>query len=354
MFKGWNGILSLGQGFGFVFACSLILGAGCSRLGNSSDVHKLQIAIWGNYLPETLIKDFEKETHSQVSVSNYSSNEELLAKLQAGGTHFDLVVPSDYMVEILIRGQLLSKLNPSLIPHASGIKDSLLRKSFDPRNEFSLPYAWSTTGIVINRSRVTTPLRSWKDFFESPELAGKIAVLDDVRELTGVILKMKGKSVNSESAQELSRAKDYLLKVRKSIRMFTSDPIEALLNEEILAAHTYSTDAYQVIAQGKEKGKTFEYILPSEGNTMAIDNFAIPVSAKNPKLAHLFINFLMGADQQRELSSKIKNGPILKQTSLPEGMSDSPDLFKKFEMIKDVGAASEIYDRILTEVKSST
>ncbi|MNL30513.1 Spermidine/putrescine-binding periplasmic protein precursor [compost metagenome] len=189
-------------------------------------------------------------------------------------------------------------------------------------------------------------------------MKGKFALLDDVRETTGAALKMLGYSVNTTNPEELKKAKDVLLKTKKNVKMFTSDTIDILSNKEVVAAHTYSSDALQAAA--KEPGK-FEYVIPEEGATWAIDNLVIIKGAKHIDAAHKLINFLL--DQESELNKvkTILGGPVLKdtQSKLPRDLQNNkaifptPEVMGKLERIKDLGEQGKAYEDIWTAVKTN-
>ena len=269
--------------------CGLL--AGCTKKSAEvSEAKEVNLSIWGNYISPELQAQFEKETGIKINISNYSSNEELLAKVQMGSSGIDVAVPSDYMVEVMSKMNLLEALNPDQISNKTLIDPQFLKQNYDPENKFSLPYIWTTAGIAVNRDLYKGPIKSWKDLLENPQLKGKFALLDDVRETLGAALKMNGFSVNSTNPEEINKAKATLLKAKKNVKMFASDTIDILNNKEVAAAQTYSSDALQ--AADKSPGK-IEYIIPEEGGTFAIDNLVIIKGAKHPEAAHKLINFLL-------------------------------------------------------------
>ena len=318
---------------------------------------ELAVAIWPNYLSEEMQAKFTKETGIKLKISNYSSNEELLAKVQAGATGIDVAVPSDYMVAVMSKLGLLREIDPKKVPNISGLDPSLLKQDYDPENKFSLPYSWSTAGIAVNRDLVKTPIKGWKDLFTNPELKGKISLLDDVREVAAAALKVNGLSVNTTNPADLDKAKATLKELRSRVKMFTSDTIDALVNKEVAAAQTFSSDALQAAAKS---GGKIEYILPEEGGTRAIDNVVILKGAKNVEEAHALINFLLSTDANVAFVTSVRGGPVVKETreKLPADLKASATLFpaketiSKFERLTDLGEATRLYDRLWTEVKA--
>lgn len=322
-----------------------------------ADAGEVNLAIWANYLSPEMQERFTKETGIKLKISNFSSNEELLAKIQAGASGYDVAVPSDYMVGVLSKLNLLQPLDASKVPNKEDLDPNFLKQSYDPENKFSFPYAWTTTGLAVNKELYKGELKGWKDLFSKKDLAGKVSLLDDVREVTGAALKANGYSVNTINPEELKKAEATLIGARKGVKMFRSDTIDALTNKEVAVAHTYSTDALQ--AASKSGGKIV-YMIPEEGGTRAIDNLVVLKSAKNVEAAHKLINFLLSHDANVSFVTTIMGGPVLKSTkdSLPAELKSNAALFpppavlSKLEGIHDVGDATKLYDRLWTEVKS--
>lgn len=332
---------------------------GCTKRAElAPEAHEVNLAIWGNYLSPEMQAKFEKETGIKINVSNYSSNEELLAKVQMGSSGIDVAVPSDYMVEIMAKMNLLEPLKADLIPNKAAVSEQFLKQSFDPENKFSLPYTWTSTGIAYNKELYKGPMKSWKDLLDNKELKGKFALLDDVRETTGAALKMNGDSVNSTNAAEIKKAKGSLLAAKKNLKMFTSDTIDILKNKEVLAAQAYSSDALQAAAQSPGQ---IAYVLPAEGATYAIDNLVVLKGSRHPEAAHKLMNFLLSKEAEIAKIKSIYGGPILKdiRKDLPKEIQENPVLFpeassfQKLEHIRDLGADGKMYDDLWTEVKTN-
>lgn len=163
-----------------------------------------------------------------MNVTNFASNEELLAKMQAGATGYDVIVPSDYMVAVMIKLGLLEPLKRSEIPRWEGLDPQFLGKEFDPQNTYSVPYGWATTGIAYNRKHFPEGIKSWKEFFENPKLKGHIGLLDDTREVFGAALKLKGQSLNSTDEKQLKEAQLYLIKNKGQIKAYLVDAFQAI------------------------------------------------------------------------------------------------------------------------------
>lgn len=332
-------------------------GADSKTAAKPAGAREVNLSIWANYLTEEQQKTFTAKTGIKLNISNFSSNEELLAKLQSGASGIDVAVPSDYMVEIMSKLSLLEPLKLDQIPNAKEVSADFLRQPFDPANQYSLPYAWSTTGIAFHRDLFKGQIKSWKELFASKEVAGKVSLLDDAREVLGAALKSEGHSVNTTDKKELAAAKAVILKARKGIKMFRSETVDALVNKEVAVAQAYSTDALQAAAKS---GGKIEFVIPDDGGAWAIDNVVIAKGAKNAAEAHELINFLLSVENNVEFVKNILAGPVLSKTKdlLPEDVKKNTALFppaatmKKLERIQDLGDFTQEYEKVWTEIKS--
>lgn len=319
---------------------------------------KVNLAIWSNYITPELLNEFEKRTSIRVHVSHYSSNEELLAKLQAGASGYDVIVPSDYMVGVMIKLRLLLPMEKARLQSYSDLDPRFLGKNFDPQNEYSVPYDFGTTGIAINTSKYFGKLTGWKDLFQSKNLQGKFSVLDDMRETMGAALKSLGYSLNSKNVEQLEKAKNVLSAAKSRAKAFTSETLVALTNGEWPVAHAYVSDALQ--ARKATSGK-IEFIIPEEGGTIWIDNLAIPKGAKNLNESYELINYILEAKTNAATARQIFVVPSNKNalSLLPKEMLAIRSLFpteeqlKKSEMIEDLGDSILVWDRIWTIIKAT-
>jgi len=339
-------------------AATIFLGACTKKEGAANATKKVHLAIWSNYVTPETLQEFTKQTGIEVDVSNYSSNEELLAKLQAGASGIDVAVPSDYMVATMAELGLVEPLNLTEIPNFKDMAVNLVGLYFDPTNQYSVPFSWGTTGIAINRSLFKGQIKGWKDLFNSADAKGKFSLLDDVRETLGAALKSNGYSLNSVDETEVASAKKVLMTTRDHVRAFTSETKPGLISGDLPIAHAYSCDALQ--ARAKTKGAV-DYIIPEEGCTRWVDTVVIPKGAKAKHEAHLLINFLIspkvGADRAKALFSAPSN---VKSLELMDAeLKNDPRLFPsaevlgKCEMIKDLGDSLAAWDKNWTEVRAS-
>lgn len=327
----------------------------CTK-NDSKAEERVNLAIWGSYLHPDTIARFTKETGLRLNLTHYSSNEELLAKIQSGASGLDVAVPSDYMVTILTNMKLLEPLDKSKISHLGDLLPEHLKQDFDPENTYSLPYAASCTGIAVHRGLFDGKITGWKDLFENPAVNGKLALLDDAREVAAAALKLRGQSLNTTDPLALEQARLDLLKIRPRVKMFTSDSIDILKNQEVAVAQAYSTDIMQAMAAEPK----IEFVMPVEGTTKALDNLVIVKGARNIVGAHKLIDFLLTPDVYLEFVKTIRARPVVKgmQERLPEELKNHPALFppkeqmKNLESIRDLGAKNRLYEDLWTQMKT--
>jgi spermidine/putrescine transport system substrate-binding protein len=251
----------------------------------------------------------------------------------------------------------LEPLNKEKIPNSKKLVKNLLKKSYDPENTHSLPFSWTTTGIAIQRDLYKGKISSWKEFFENPDLKGKVAVLDDSRESLAAIHKIFASSVNTTKADELRKAKEYFLKNRSQIKMFASDTVEILKNKEVFAAQSYSSDALQARRATNSK---VEFIFPKEGGTIAIDNFVIFKSSKNKENAHRLINYMLETERNKNLVESQMIGPVVedvKKQLSPSLQKDAalfpdPANLEKLEELIDLSDNNKLIEDIWMEIKN--
>ncbi|MGH3106808.1 MAG: polyamine ABC transporter substrate-binding protein, partial [Rubrobacteraceae bacterium] len=213
--------------------------------GGGPEEKELNLYNWADYVAKTTIPGFEKQTGIQVTQDYFSSNEELLAKLRAGGTGYDVIVPSDYMVAVMIKSDVLQPLDKSKIPNFKNIGEDFRGLPYDQDNEYSVPYQWGTTGILYNKKEIGQLEDSWEPMW-SPEFSGKIGMLNDERETPGAALYKLGYSVNATSDEQLGEAEAELIKQKPLLRgYFDSTQNRPLVqNGDLLLGHVFSGDAF--------------------------------------------------------------------------------------------------------------
>ena len=335
----------------------------------SSGGNELRLYTWNNYLAEDTAKAFEASCKCKLVQDYYSDNEEMLAKLAAGATGYDLLVPTGNAVETLIKQGALRELDKSKLVGLSNIKPEFLNLFFDEGNRYSVPYAYSVTLIGFNEQRVRDlklPTDTWALIFE-PEhlekLRNKITVLDSQRELFAAALMYLGYSANEADEARLKEARDLILRAKPYWAAFNaSSYIKELTIGNIWVAHGYSNDMFQAAADAKNANRPFAIgsSTPKEGAVLAVDNMVLHKSGPRPDLAYEFINFMLIGKNAAELSNMIGSGAV--NAAAMEFIDDvvknnravfpSPEGMKKLQMLKDYGRKERrLLNRLWTEVK---
>ncbi len=333
------------------------------RCGNSSQLSdSISFYNWGDYIDPDVLTMFEEECGVEVIYDTFSSNEDLLAKLQGGATGYDLIVPSDYMVAIMIQLGLLKELDHANIPNLANINEQFRDAPYDPGNKYSVPFMWGTAGIGYDADEVTTPPTSLAALFDpaqAEQYAGKISLLNDARETIGAALKYLGYSVNSTDPAQLEEAKQVLLAVKPYVLTFDSDTYSDLVvSGETVIGHGWNGGFAVAIDENPDRNLGF--VIPEEGLTIFVDTLAIPTSAPNPYTAEVLINFLhepeIAAMNTTAVLYPTPNDAALE--FVDEAIKNNAAIFPSLEdlgnteYINDLGEVTQLYERIWTEIKA--
>ena len=332
---------------------------GCSP-GESSATKKdqtIHLFVWGEYTCQEIFDDFFKKTGIEVIESNFSSNEEMLAKIQTGLEGYDLIIPSDYMVTVMSQLNLLLPLDKSKIPNSRNIASSLLDLPYDPKNTVSLPYAWSVAGVIYNSDKLKRPITSYGELFSRDDVRYRFSILDDSREMIASALLARGRSANTKHLETLNQLPNTLVSIKKNAREFNSAPTSQLLSGDLLAAQIYSNEALR-LAQNHPR---FKFILPKDGFTIAVDNMAIPKFSKKVELTYKLINYLLEPAVNHKFVTTVLAPPVVSgiYEQLPAPLKANPamgpleQIMTRAEMIHELGDLTKKYDRIWTELKAS-
>lgn len=274
-----------------VMAVSLL--SGCGSSSPSAKNGTLNLFIWTEYVPDAVIKKFEKEYDIKVNVSTYSSNEDMLAKVksESGGT-YDIVQPSDYMVEHMIKQNMLEKLDQDKLTNLSNIGSSYLDPSYDPKNVYSVPYQGGVAAIGVNTKKVSMDITGYDDLFK-PELKKSIVALDDYRAVIGMTERSMGLSMNETDKSQLEKVQEKLLTIKDNIKVYDSDsPKSSLISGDCTVAYAWNAE----IALAMKDNPDIKIVYPKEGAYKFMDNWAIAKGAKNYDNAMKFINFMLEPD----------------------------------------------------------
>lgn len=315
---------------------------------------ELNLFAWSEYVPQEVIDGFTKETGIKVNYETYASNEELLSKLLAGGTAYDLIQPTDYMAEAMIRAKLIQPLKLEQLPLAKNIEPALRRLPHDPEGKYTMPFMSGTVGIVINTAVVKDPIKSYKDVFQQ-KYKGRIVVLKDSRELVTWALYTLGLKANEIDSDTLKRVRPVLASWMPLIKLFDSDsPKTALLNGDVDIGIVWSGEAALLWKENKK----FAYVLPEEGVHRFVDLLAIPAKAQNPAAAHKFINYILRPEVSRLISEKFPyTNPNIEARKLlaPEQLANPASYPKsgQLDAFRDIGRTSVLIDKLVTDLMNA-
>ena len=324
--------------------------------GCSSSKEKLYVFNVGDYMDMDLIKEFEEEFDCRVIYEEFASNEDLFVKIKTSKQAYDVIFPSDYMLERLVSQDLVQKLDKDKIENYKYIDDYYLNRAFDPNNDFSLPYMAGTVGIVYNAEKYPEGIHKWADLWDE-KYERDVVLYYSQRDVLMVALKKLGYSMNTQNHAELEAAKEELIKQKPLIYGYLGDEIkDILVAEDANIGVVYSGDAGVIMSLNDD----FKYSIPKEGTNLWIDLMAIPKSAQNPELAYEFINFLLRPDIQARNAEYLQYSTISSEAKkmLPDEIKNNPALYppeedlKNTEVFTDPTDVIELYDRIWTEVLS--
>lgn len=317
----------------------------------------LTIFTWADYLKPEVKERFEKARNCRVVIDTFDSNEAMLAKLEAGATGYDLLVPSSYAVQALKRKGQLQPLDHSKIPNLKNVDAAYLAKALDPKMELSVPYMMAPTCLAYLASKVTDPKESWT-ILDRADLKGRITLLDDMREVIGGALKLLGHSLNSTDPAELAKAADIAIGWKKNIAKFENEQYKSgIASGEFFLVQGYAGD----LLQASEENEDMRIFIPGEGTAFSCDDLCIPKDAKNVELAHQFIDFVSSPEAASEnmefIGYRAPNSAAY--SHLTEDFRGSavlfpPDaVFAKCEPIGDLGDKLPLWTKEWDRVKNS-
>lgn len=311
----------------------------------------LNLYMWSNYIPNKVIQQFETETHIKVNIAEYDSNETLFAKLKtAQNAGYDIVIPSSYYIAKMRNNNMLHKLDHTKLPNLKYLNPDLLNKPFDPHNQYSIPYTWGTTGIVVNKKYLNPKdIQNWSDLW-NPKYKNQLLILDDVREGFAIALLTLGYSINDTNPQHIKRAYLKLKQLMPNIKLFNADAEQTVyIDEDVRVGMGWSGDIYL----SQQENPNLLYIYPKDGFAIWIDCLAIAKNAPNIENAYKFINFIMRPEIAKEIT--MLQGfatPNLKAIKLlPKAIQNSkvinPDtaILKHGQFQNDIGQANQLYTK---------
>ena len=328
--------------------------AGCSPKNNTAN-NELNILTWDGYIPQDILDGFSESENIKINISNFDSNEEMLAKISTGNAGYDLVIGSDYIVDIARKQDLLVELDKSKIPNYENLDEGYLSKFYDPENKYTVPYSAGSPVILYDKSKTGAEINGYGDLWNK-ELKGKVLLIDDARNIVGITLKSLGYSMNTTEPEKLAEAKDKLAELKENIHHLNyTNPHESLISGDVDIAYLFSSQAYLALEARPE----LEVVFPEEGIGFGIDCWFIPKGAQNTDNAHKFLNYITDAENGAKITEQIMYLSPNKAARefLPDTIKNNPifnipaDKLKNSEFIQDIGSAAEEYTKIWTEFK---
>ncbi|MCR4943334.1 MAG: spermidine/putrescine ABC transporter substrate-binding protein [Clostridium sp.] len=318
-----------------VFLLTASFFTGCSDSKSSSD-KVINVFNCADYIDEDLITKFEEETGYTVNYSTYDTNENMYSKLTSGSTSYDLVFPSDYMVEKLISENLVEEINYDNVPNFKYVGDDFKNLSYDPNNKYSVPYMWGTIGIIYNPDFTKKELNSWNDLWDDA-YKGEVVLFNSVRDTMGIALKRLGYSMNSSDPNELAEATDSLIELKEKgiTKAWVVDEVkDMMISGEASIATVWSGDANYILDENPD----LVYVVPDEGSNKWFDSMCIPTTAQNKEGAEAFINFLC------EPENALKNVEYIGYyTPITEAYNELDDEIKERYPSPEVLAKCEVF-----------
>lgn len=327
---------------------------------NRMNSEKVVVYNWGEYLDPEVLTMFEEETGIDVVYEEFETNEILYPKISSGAIAYDVICPSDYMIQRMIENDLLAEINFDNIPNVKNIGKDYMEQSrqFDPENKYSVPYCWGTVGILYNKTMVDEPITSWSVLWDE-KYKDNILMQDSVRDAFGVTLKYLGYSLNSTDLDELTEARDLLIKQKPLVQAYVIDQVrDKMIGNEAAIGVIYSGEAIYTQMENPD----LEYVIPEEGSNIWIDSWVIPKNAENKENAEKFINFLcrpeialMNFEYITYSTPNIEARKMIEDEAIRNSEIAFPDLSKydNLETFQYLGTeADQTYGELWNQVKS--
>jgi spermidine/putrescine transport system substrate-binding protein len=326
---------------------------GCSKASKTT----LRVYTWADYLEPGLAATFEKENSCKLQIDTFDSNEAMYAKLTAGATGYDVLVPSSYMVKTLVRENRLLALDHAKLPNLQHVDANYLKRALDPAMTHSVPYMMAPTCLAWLGSKVKDPVASYS-MLERADLKGRITLLDDMREVLGAALRSLGFPLNSKDPAQLAQARDVAKRWKLNVAKFDNEQYKSgIASGEFHLVQGYAGDLLQVADENED----IVVKVPQEGTAFSCDDLCIPKDAKSADLAHRFINFVTAPENAAKnmefIAYRAPNQNAYKLLSEDfrgnEVLFPTEEIFAKMEPIDDLGDALALWSKTWDEVKAS-
>jgi spermidine/putrescine transport system substrate-binding protein len=323
----------------------------------STFAETLHLYTWADYVSPDVVKKFEQQQGCKVVIDTFDSNESMFAKFKAGAAGYDLVFPTAYMIQVMHAQGMLADLDHAKLPNLKNIDTAVLAKVKDQKMAHSVPYTFAYATIAVRKDKIKDAEPTWA-MFDRTALAGRVTLLDDMRESIGAALKFLGHSINTRDEAQLAAARDVLIRWKRNIARFDNEGYKAGIDSaEFHLVHGYSGDLFQVQMENPK----VEILIPREGVTLGCDEMVIPKTARQPALAHAFINFLLDPDIAAEnmewMGYYCPNKPALEKVSAEflknPAITIPEELQAKCEVIEDLGPDLAKYTKVWDQVKAA-
>ncbi len=353
----------------FLSACGNTGGAGASATAPASgqpmaqndisqDSKTLNILTWDGYVPQEVVDSFEQETGIKVNYSNFNTNEEMLTKLQAtGGSDYDVIICSDFIIDIMRPQNLIKELDWSKIPNAKNIEPNFQFQYYDPENKYTVPYSAATAILVYDKEATGFEITGYEDLWRE-ELKNSVVLLDGDRDIIGMTLQTLGYSLNETDPGKLEEAKNKLIALKPNIiDLNTNSPHESLISGVAKAGYMFGSQ----VTEAMKSKPSITYAYPKEGLGFYIDNIVVASKAPNEANAYKFIDYVLDGKNSAKISSTInyincntQAKEFLTQEYLDNKTVNIPqEVLSKAEAYRNLGEASKLYNKIWTEFKVS-
>lgn len=345
---------------GTLLLALLLLVTTCFALVGCQNTPTVQVYNWEDYIDPEVLKDFEEETGITVKYSRFTTNEDMYALMEKGGVSYDVVFPSDYMIERMIQNDMLQTIDTSKLENYGKIGDQFKDLDYDPNNEYSVPYMWGTVGILYNKTMVNGTPDSW-DVLWDEQYKDQILMIDSIRDSLGITLKKLGYSLNTQNKDEIEAAKIALQEQWPLALAYVVDEgKDKMIRGEAAMAVVWSGDAVYAMSENED----LDYFVPKEGSNFWFDAMVIPKNAKNPEYAQKFIDFMCRPDIAARNTEYIGYSTpvpealdILEENEYPfmeaEAFNPSDDVINNCEIFHDLGDNLSYYEQIWTEIKNT-
>ena len=337
--------------------CAVMMFAGCGKEYANGEV---VVYNWGEYINEDVIEMFEEEYDIKVVYDTFTENEDMYPLISIGEVNYDVVCPSDYMINRMIQEDLLAELNYDNIPNIKNIDPAYLKSAeeFDPGNKYSVPYCWGTVGILYNKTMVEEPVTSWSAIFDE-KYAKEILMIDSVRDGMGIALKYLGYSMNTLEEAQLEEAKQLLIAQRPFVQGYFVDEVRnKMIGGEAALGVIYSGEAIST----QRENEDLVYVVPDEGSNVWIDGWVIPKNADNKENAEKWINFMCREDialmNFEEITYSTPNSAareLIEDADIKNSTVAFPDeaTLERCETFKYLGETEEVYLKKWNEMKAT-